>query len=136
MLTYVGKGYKPGFTVNYDRVAERLNRGEEIEIVEGPDDICAPLLNDPDAHCRGGNVLLRDDAALQAVSSLLGQELSSGSHIVLDQALLSALRKGFSRGSIRAACTGCEWSKLCDTVASSGYCGVKIDAAAAVQVTL
>lgn len=135
MLTYVGRGYTPGFTVNYDRVAERLNLGEEIEIVEGPDDICAPLLDDPDAHCTASSVVSRDDAAIHAVSSLLGEELSIGSHIALEPVLLSALRTGFFHGSIRAACTGCEWFKLCDTVALSGYCGVKIGAAAALQVT-
>ena len=40
MLTYMGKGYTSGFVENYDRVGARLNAGEEdIELVDGPDDI-------------------------------------------------------------------------------------------------
>ncbi|RUZ88238.1 DUF1284 domain-containing protein, partial [Mesorhizobium sp. M7A.F.Ca.US.006.01.2.1] len=50
-LTYVGKGYSPAFTANYDRVAERLSRGEDILLVSGPDDVCAPLLDEPEPHC-------------------------------------------------------------------------------------
>ena len=68
MLTYVGKGYTQSFTVNYDRVAERLNRGEEIEIVAGPDDICAPLLCGDAAHCFRKSVSERDAKALVLVA--------------------------------------------------------------------
>ncbi len=44
MLTFVGKGYSPAFVENYDRIAGRLSEGEDILLVDGPDDICAPLL--------------------------------------------------------------------------------------------
>lgn len=130
MLTYVGKGYTPGFTVNYDRVAERLSRGEEIEIVEGPDDICAPLLSDPAAHCNGESVKWRDDTALASIAALLESKVGPGSRITLNSTLLSTLRVAFANGGIRAACKTCEWSSLCDTVSKSGFCGVKINAAA------
>jgi hypothetical protein len=136
MLTYVGKGYTPGFTVNYDRVAARLNKGEDIEIVNGPDEICAPLLDDPDAHCRGDSVVMRDKAALDAVTTIPGLELAIGSRFTLSPNILELLRAEFSQGTIRAACSSCEWSNLCDSVASSGFCGVKIDAARSERITL
>ena len=49
LLTYVGKGYGDAFIRNYDRIAQRLSMGEAIMVVDGPDDICAPLLTDLDA---------------------------------------------------------------------------------------
>ena len=38
LLTYVGKGYSPAFTANYDAIAMRIEQGEELLIVSGPDD--------------------------------------------------------------------------------------------------
>lgn len=77
MLTYVGKGYTSGFVENYDRVAARLNAGEEdIELVDGPDDICTGLLCESHAHCFNEGVVQRDEAARLSVSTLLNETLS------------------------------------------------------------
>ncbi|KAA3514255.1 DUF1284 domain-containing protein [Agrobacterium rosae] len=126
MLTYVGKGYTPGFTVNYDRVAERLNGGEEIEIVSGPDDICAPLLGDDAAHCFKDSVNGRDAKALEVVAEWLGETPKIGDRIGPDEAFIEKLRSGFQQGHLRKACSGCEWTSLCDRVSQSNFCGVKI----------
>lgn len=77
MLTYVGKGYTSGFVENYDRVATRLNAGEEdIELVDGPDDICEGLLCESHAHCFNEGVVQRDEMARLSVSALLGETLT------------------------------------------------------------
>ena len=52
VLTHVGRGYSPAFTANMSKIAQRLGAGEDIELVARPDDICAPLLTDPDRFCR------------------------------------------------------------------------------------
>lgn len=126
MLTYVGKGYTPGFTVNYDRVAARLNNGEDIEIVSGPDDICAPLLNDCEAHCFAKGVVARDAAALAGIGAWLGKSLEVGHRLSPEGNLIEKLRSGFQAGSLRQACEGCQWAGLCDRVVASGFCGVKV----------
>lgn len=125
MLTYVGKGYTPGFTVNYDRVAVRLRGGEEIEIVAGPDDICAPLLGDEEAHCYKDSVVGRDARALDALGQWLGESLHIGHRIVPDAAVIERLRAGFQHGYLRQPCSGCEWTSLCDRVAQGGFSGVR-----------
>lgn len=127
MLTYVGKGYSPAFVENYEVIAARLSAGEEIELVAGPDDICGPLTADPDAHCHGASVIERDRAAADAVACLVGSPLAPGARIVPNAALLTRLRKAFAIGEIRTACSGCEWSGLCDSVAEGGYLGVRVD---------
>lgn len=126
MLTYVGKGYTPAFVENYEGVAARLSGGEEIELVAGPDDICAPLTDDAEAHCHGESVLDRDAEAASAIARLLGAPLASGARIAPSANLLARLRKSFATGEIRTACLGCEWADLCDGVADAGYLGVRV----------
>lgn len=126
MLTYVGKGYSPAFVENYEAIAARLSVGEEIELVAGPDDICSPLCADPDAHCHGESVVDRDRVAADAVARLLGSPVSPGVRIAPTAALLSRLRKTFAAGAIRTACSGCEWSELCDGVADGGFAGARV----------
>jgi uncharacterized protein len=126
MLTYVGKGYSPAFVENYEAIAARLSAGEEIELVAGPDDICAPLTADPEAHCHGTSVVQRDREASAAIARLIGRPLNLGARITPSPALLARLRKTFATGEIRTACSGCEWSGLCDSVADGGYIGVRV----------
>ncbi|NTJ63486.1 DUF1284 domain-containing protein [Agrobacterium rhizogenes] len=129
MLTFVGEGYTSAFTDNYRRIAERLSEGEEIKLVSGPDDICAPLLNGEEPHCFKASVIERDAAALADIMALLGEEIGPGTVLVPDARLLSKLRRNFASGEIRHACLGCEWGDLCSRIADSNFGGVLIKAA-------
>ncbi|MBZ9733189.1 DUF1284 domain-containing protein [Mesorhizobium sp. CA18] len=121
LLTYVGKGYSPAFTANYDKVVKRLGEGEAVVIVAGPDDVCAPLLGEPEPHCLRESAAERDRMAARDVGALLGRPIRAGDRLVLDAHKLAGMRKAFSAGLTRQACSGCEWSGLCDTVAASGF---------------
>lgn len=121
MLTFVGEGYTPAFIANYHRIAARLSAGEEIEVVSGPDDICAPLLEDPSAHCRSPGPARRDEAAAEAIGRLLRIVVGLGTRISPDEKLLRRLRRRFAMEEIRSACEGCEWSEFCSDVAGSGF---------------
>ena len=50
MLTYIGKGYGTAFTDNMTVIAGRVSAGENVEIVDGPDEICAPRQAEANAH--------------------------------------------------------------------------------------
>ncbi len=121
MLTFVGEGYTPAFTANYRRIAERLSAGEEIEIVSGPDDICAPLMSQCSAHCLLPGPKARDEAAAEAVAKFLGVRIEQGARLIPDKALLKRLRRGFAADLTRKACEDCEWSELCSTVARDRF---------------
>ena len=123
MLTYVGRGYSPAFTANMTAVAERLGAGEDIELVAGPDDICAPLLDHPDPHCHRASLMERDRVAARDLKDLLGLDVPTGAHLVLDEDFISGLRVAFASHQIRSACTGCEWVDLCGSIAASGFDG-------------
>ena len=128
VLTYVGRGYSPAFTANMTAVTERLGAGEDIELVAGPDDICAPLLADPDAHCHRASVMERDRAAARDLGELLGLDVRTGAHLVLDEDLVTRLRAAFASHQIRSVCTGCAWIDLCGSIAASGFDGAVLDA--------
>lgn len=126
LLTDVGKGYSPAFTANYDVVVERLAGGEDILIVSGPDDICAPMLDESEPHCLGESAAGRDDVAARDVAGLLGRPLPAGAWLELDPSTLARMREAFSSGLTRKACPGCEWFELCGAVAASGFHGTRI----------
>lgn len=46
ILTFVGHGYSRAFSDNYKAVVQRLNAGEPVVLVDGPDDICAALIKE------------------------------------------------------------------------------------------
>ena len=126
MLTYVGKGYTPDFCTNYDAIVARLTRGEDIEIVAGPDDVCAPLLSTETPHCHNESVLVRDAQAAASASDLLGVQVEPGFRFALDTAIVTRFRTAFAAGTSRTACGGCEWSTLCDGIAGGGFIGTRL----------
>ncbi|MET3598937.1 DUF1284 domain-containing protein [Martelella mangrovi] len=123
ILTFVGKGYTPAFTANMAVIVGRLAEGEEIEIIEGPDAICAPLLDEAAPHCHRESVVERDLAAAADVGGLLALTIKPGTRFVLDEARIRQLRHAFAKGRTRSACAGCDWRELCGAVAASGYAG-------------
>ncbi|MEN3793564.1 DUF1284 domain-containing protein [Fulvimarina sp. MAC3] len=126
ILTYVGKGYSERFVQNYNQIAKRLNLGEAVEIIEGPDDICAPLLGDGDAHCFRESVAERDRVALRNLSEVVARDLRIGRTIAIDAEWLATARSLFQAGSVRKACLGCEWHDLCSEVSSCGRAEVLV----------
>ncbi|MBN9363547.1 MULTISPECIES: DUF1284 domain-containing protein [unclassified Devosia] len=129
LLTYVGKGYSAAFTANYDAIAARIGDGEDVLIVAGPDDICAPLLGDADPHCHRDSVVERDRLALRDLGELLEAPPGLGERLALEPALLRQMRDAFATGRTRAACAGCEWHGLCTGISARGYAGTVIPSA-------
>ncbi len=134
LLTYKGKGYSPAFVANLDQVTERLTAGEEVLLVEGPDDVCAPLCQDgggseDEPHCGLDRVRDRDRQALDAISALLNRPLRPGERLTLDRRTSARLRQAFRSGEIRPACAGCDWSDFCTSIAETGFADTYLHAA-------
>ncbi len=117
MLTYVGKGYTKAFTANFDRLLPVILAGNPLQIVLTPDDICQPLLNEPDevCHCFNASVCQRDKLAQQDMS-MLGFNIEDGQIFSLTPQHIQLLRQAFAAGTIRRACHGCQWYELCTSV--------------------
>jgi hypothetical protein len=111
---------------NFHRVVAKIAAGAPVRLVEGPDDVCAPMLSSPDSHCRTGQVAGRDQRALADLSALLGEgllsgELAPGAMIELGPERIALLGAAFARGEIRGACAGCEWHALCSRIAADRF---------------
>ncbi len=120
MLTFAGEGYTPDFIANFAAIVARIGAGEAVELVDGPDDICAPLAATTDTHCDDPAVRRRDREALRALA-LAEPPLSVERPLLLDAATIAVLRAQFAAGTIRPACGGCEWFALCSKIAAAGY---------------
>ncbi|CTQ64004.1 DUF1284 domain-containing protein [Roseibium alexandrii] len=126
MLTFAGKGYTPAFVASYKAIVKRLNDGAAIELVDGPDDICVPMLNDNTCHCYNESVRERDRLAAHNIGLLLsGKPLSIGP-LRINGEDISRLRSAFQDGSIRQACAGCEWYELCTGIAQTDFRGCRL----------
>lgn len=126
VLTYVGRGYSRAFTENYDAIVARLVAGEDVALVAGPDEICAPELEVPDAHCLRDSVVERDQRAAQSVGDLLGRAIVPGQRLDLDAPVIARLRQAFKAGEVRSACLRCEWFSLCTEIADRDYPDVRL----------
>lgn len=122
MLTFVGKGYTPEFVRHFESVINRISTGQEaIEIVEGPDEICSALSTEAGCHCNNASVRLRDHHAAEAIGNLLQLPIRTGTQLTPQPHLATILRTAFAQGTIRQACTGCQWKSLCDEIAQAGF---------------
>ncbi|TYC65845.1 DUF1284 domain-containing protein [Stappia sp. BW2] len=123
MLTYLGKGYTPAFVENYSIIVQRLNDGEPIALVDGPDALCHPMLSEPCCHCRNESVRNRDRTAANDIAHALGHSVETGDSFVLTGQDIALLRNAFANGALRKACEGCEWHDLCSSIARKKYRG-------------
>lgn len=124
LLTYKGEGYSSAFIANFDALIERLKKGETIELLEGPDEICAVLINeDPCAHCLETRVLERDSKALHALEQA---QLIDKKPFTVTKEWLAQMRAAFLTGNIREACETCEWQDLCNTVVANDFVDTRL----------
>jgi len=126
MLTYAGDGYSAAFTANFDAIVERIAAGEDVLIVTGPDDLCAPLLCRPDPHCLRDSVRGRDALAARDLGKLLDMDLSAECRVTVGKPELRQMREAFATGETREACQGCQWHGLCTAVARRGFRDAKL----------
>lgn len=105
-----GEGYNQEFVENLENVMHRAANGEEIEVVEGADDICraCPTLKGKECVAKPGvDVEIREMDA-EAVA-YLGVDVNSKVRWKEIKVKVIAL----SRKWLVAFCEGCEWEKVC-----------------------
>ncbi len=128
VLTYKGAGYSEAFVNNMDAKVRAIAAGRPVQLVMGPDDICkglsAKCLETVDHDCTAADTLRLDQLAIDAVSSLLKRNLNVAAPLTSKE--ITALRKAYAKGTIRAACVGCEWKSFCDDIALSGFAETRL----------
>ena len=125
VLTFAGEGYSPAFVANLAGIVARIGAGEPVELIDGPDDVCAPLAGTDDVHCHEPSVRRRDREALRQIAAA-DPPLSGARPLVFSGNAIALLREQFAAGTIRRACAGCSWFDLCTTIASAGYAAARL----------
>lgn len=107
---YRGEGYNQEFIENLDDVMRRAKGGEEIEVVEGADEICrvCPTLQGEKCVSKpGADAKIREMDAKAAAH--LGVEIGSK---VLWQEIKTKVMEA-PKEWLAAFCKGCDWGEVC-----------------------
>ena len=109
MKGFRGKGYSPYFVKHMAFVITSLAKGESIEVVIGPDEICSACPNLMDGACTlyGSKV---DDMDAYIIATLGGTSDLPKTSKGID----NEIAKAFSRKKdIEPVCSGCRWQDDC-----------------------
>ncbi|MEW6770734.1 MAG: DUF1284 domain-containing protein [Bacillota bacterium] len=106
-----GEGYNREFIENLENVIGRAEKGEEIEVVEGADDVCRACPSLEDGQCAskpaGGETNIRP--LDKKVADHLG--MNTGDRVFWKD--VSAKVSATPREWLEAFCAGCNWQKAC-----------------------
>lgn len=75
LLGYRGMGYSEAYAANMSQAHERLRTKPEteVELVEGPDDLCVCFPADQAYHCDNGSVFRKDAFVLERLGLRIGE---------------------------------------------------------------
>jgi hypothetical protein len=106
LLGYRGMGYSEAYAANMSQIYERLRTEPEteIELVEGPDDLCVCFPADQVYHCGNESVFLKDAFVLDRLGLRSGEAHPWGE-------LLQRITERVKPEHIPSWCATCQWLK-------------------------
>ncbi|MBL6974945.1 MAG: DUF1284 domain-containing protein [Deltaproteobacteria bacterium] len=122
---FQGKGYADDYTDNLQRIADAVaaNPRLEVDVVDGPDDVCArcPYLEDGVCHWEeaGEEAVRAHDAALLAVLGLRDGQVTS-----IDEVRHRFRGEPAVAAEVRRQCSTCAWLKDCAFMGSQSSINV------------
>lgn len=108
---FQGEGYSEEYVENLRNVLKRADKKEEIEVVEGPDDICRAcpsLKEDRCNHKNGADLEISnlDNIATKFLNVAKGEKVTWSS--IKDRIKLAP------KEWLTAFCEGCDWENVCN----------------------
>jgi hypothetical protein len=105
-----GEGYNRDFVQNLKNVVNRAEKGEQIEIITGADDVCRScphLVENKCAHEDNAEAEIKklDEAALKHLDVFVGKKISWAE---IKNKINSTSQEWFS-----TFCEGCDWEEVC-----------------------
>jgi uncharacterized protein len=104
-----------------------ISAGRPVELMHGPDAICAGLDAAGRAlcnhDCAKAETRALDEMAVRDITPILGY---LDGPLVLNVDKIASLREAFAANTIRAACARCPWHDFCDDIVADGYVGTKL----------
>ena len=110
LLGYRGKGYSEEYVENMTAIHQkiRINRETLIEIINGPDVLCAKYPANETYHCQDEDIYVRDEEVLAKLGLQVGQIYSW-------REIESQLMKAVKPKDLTLICESCSWRAY-------GYC--------------
>jgi uncharacterized protein len=104
LLGYRGMGYSQEYAENMTRVHQTLrdNPRTWIQLVKGPDHLCAKYPNSGEYHCEHDDIYERDAAILEILSLKIGQ-------FIYWKDIESIIKKNAVPSDIQTVCEACSW---------------------------
>ncbi|MEC1524626.1 DUF1284 domain-containing protein [Neobacillus niacini] len=104
LLGYRGMGYSEEYVENMTRLHQTLRENPKINIqlVEGPDQLCEKYPNSGVYHCEDGNIYKRDALILERLGLQIGQTLAW-------EDIELRIRKYIVPSDIQKVCKSCSW---------------------------
>ncbi|MCM3766686.1 DUF1284 domain-containing protein [Neobacillus niacini] len=104
LLGYRGMGYSEEYVKNMTLLHQTLRENPKtlVELVEGPDQLCAKFPNSGTYHCQDDNIYVRDAAILEKMGLRIGQVLSW-------EEIEACICNSVVPSDIQIVCETCSW---------------------------
>lgn len=108
---FQGEGYSEEYVENLRNVLERADKKEEIEVVEGPDDICRACPSLKEDRCNHKNGADLEISNLDNIAiKFLG--VAKGEKVIWSN--IKNKIKLAPKEWLAAFCEGCDWENVCN----------------------
>lgn len=105
-----GKGYSDAFSVHMKEVLDELQKGMEIQLHVGTDEICSACPHNQNGQCTDSDLVEKyDQAVLEACGLADGGRMSFAAFTAKVQEML------LISGKRKEICGGCKWNEICES---------------------
>lgn len=104
LLGFRGKGYSADFCVNMTQIYEKLRQepNTHIQLIIGPDDVCAAFPTDQLSHCENRRVYTQDEEIARLIGIRIGESWTWSS-------VCKAVAARVQPSDIATLCHDCQW---------------------------
>ena len=107
---FKGEGYSDGFSAHMKDVLDELQKGMNVRLHVGIDEICSACPNNRGGHCEAGDKVAEYD---NAVLELCG--LENGQIMEFDDFTDVVQKKILASGKRKEICGNCQWNSICES---------------------
>ena len=106
---FKGEGYSDGFSAHMKEVLDELQKGMDVQLYVGTDEICSACPNNQDGICEARDKVAEyDSAVLERCGLKAGQVLDFAAFTKTVQEKILATDKR------REICGNCQWNSICE----------------------
>lgn len=106
---FKGEGYSDGFSVHMKEVLDELQKGMDVQLYVGTDEICSACPNNEKGCCSSFSLVKRyDDAVLEMCG------LENGQIMEFDDFTDVVQKKILASGKRKEICGKCQWNSICE----------------------